>query len=173
MRRVLVSIGVVLLSIAPATARLYQWRSAATGSTQLSGLPPAWYRSDEQGPRIFVFENNQLVDDTGIAVSIEQREALRRKAFDQPGATAQAPAQTPAPPVHHMDIPTSPAPAVAAPTAALSAPVLTAQPQQIDVSDKAAALKSLIDAWDQRQLDQARSLLEMLPLDDDRASDRD
>ena len=40
-------------------------------------------------------------------------------------------------------------------------------------SDKAAALKSLIDAWDQRQLDQARSLLEMLPLDDDRASDRD
>ena len=99
MRRVLVSIGVVLLSIAPATARLYQWRSATTGSTQLSGLPPAWYRSGEQGPRVFVFENNQLVDDTGIAVSIERREALRREAFDQPGATAQAPAQTPAPPV--------------------------------------------------------------------------
>lgn len=173
MRRVLVSIGVVLLSIAPATARLYQWRSATTGSTQLSGLPPAWYRSGEQGPRVFVFENNQLVDDTGIAVSIEQREALRREAFDQPGATAQAPAQTPAPPVHPVDIATPSAPAVAPPAAPVSAPVSPAPRQQIDTPDKAAALKSLIDAWDQSQLDQARSLLEMLPLDDDRASDRE
>ena len=34
-----------------------------------------------------------------------------------------------------------------------------------DKTDKAASLKALIDAWDQRQLDQARSLLEMLPAD--------
>ena len=154
MRRVLVSICVALLSTAPAAARMYQWRNTASGTTQLSGTPPAWYRSSEHGPRVYVFENNQLVDDTAIAVSTEQREALHAQAFGLPpnagGAREDAPAADkptltkPATAADNIIIP--PAPAVASATAG-----------------KAAALKALIDAWDQHQLDQARSLLDMLP----------
>lgn len=32
-----------------------------------------------------------------------------------------------------------------------------------DLAGKVAALKSLIEVWDQRQLDQARSILDLLP----------
>ncbi len=60
-----------------AEARMYQWTDSETGTTQLSGKPPAWYRTGDRGPRIFVFESGQLVDDTGIRVSEEQRERLR------------------------------------------------------------------------------------------------
>lgn len=60
-----------------AEARMYQWTDSETGTTQLSGKPPAWYRSGDRGPRIFVFESGQLVDDTGIRVSEEQRDRLR------------------------------------------------------------------------------------------------
>ena len=66
----------------PAEARMYQWTDSDTGTTQLSGKPPAWYRSGERGPRIFVFESGQLVDDTGIKVSEEQRQLLRQRSFD-------------------------------------------------------------------------------------------
>ncbi|MBT7951635.1 MAG: hypothetical protein HN764_08430 [Gammaproteobacteria bacterium] len=40
-----------------------------------------WYRSADGGPRVFVFDNSKVIDDTGIAVSDEQREHLRQKAF--------------------------------------------------------------------------------------------
>ena len=60
---------------------MYQWVDPDSGTTQLSGMPPAWYRGDEKGPRVWVFENGQLVDDTGIAVSEAERERLRREAF--------------------------------------------------------------------------------------------
>jgi len=42
--------------------------SPTTGSVQLSGTPPAWYRSDVAGPRVQVFESGNLVDDTAIVV---------------------------------------------------------------------------------------------------------
>ena len=69
--------------VQPAWARMYQWVDPDSGTTQLSGMPPAWYRSDEKGPRVFVFENGQVVDDTGIAVSDAERERLRRDAYIQ------------------------------------------------------------------------------------------
>ncbi len=90
MRPTLVFICVCCLSIAPVAARMYQWHNPATGTTQLSGTPPAWYRSSDPGPRVFVFENNQLVDDTGITVSDAQREALRAEAFGAASAAATA-----------------------------------------------------------------------------------
>ena len=62
-------------------AEMYQWDDAETGTTQLSGKPPAWYRSVEGGPRIFVFNHGKIEDDTGIDVSDQQRIALRTNAF--------------------------------------------------------------------------------------------
>ena len=64
-----------------AEARMYQWVDQESGTTQLSGKPPSWYRSGQPGPRIFVFESGQLVDDTGIRVSDEQRELLRQRSY--------------------------------------------------------------------------------------------
>jgi hypothetical protein len=62
-------------------AQMYQWADPESGTTQLSGKPPAWYRSAEGGPRVFVFNRGKIVDDTGIEVSDEQRISLRTKAF--------------------------------------------------------------------------------------------
>ena len=62
-------------------AVMYQWDDPETGTTQLSGKPPAWYRSAEGGPRVFVFNHGKVVDDTGIVISDEQRITLRTKAF--------------------------------------------------------------------------------------------
>jgi len=62
-------------------AQMYQWADPETGTTQLSGKPPAWYRSGEGGPRVFVFNRGKIVDDTGIKISDEQRISLRTKAF--------------------------------------------------------------------------------------------
>lgn len=64
-----------------AQAQMYQWTDPETGTTQLSGKPPAWYRSVEGGPRVFVFNRGKVVDDTGIETSDEQRINLRTKAF--------------------------------------------------------------------------------------------
>jgi hypothetical protein len=62
-------------------ARMYQWIEPDSGTTQLSGKPPAWYRSAEGGPRIFVFERGRIIDDTSIEVSNNQRELMRQNAF--------------------------------------------------------------------------------------------
>lgn len=62
-------------------AHMYQWTDPESGTTQLSGKPPAWYRSVEGGPRVFVFYRGKIVDDTGIKISDEQRISLRTKAF--------------------------------------------------------------------------------------------
>lgn len=62
-------------------AQMYQWTDPESGTTQLSGKPPAWYRSVEGGPRVFVFNRGKIVDDTGIKISDEQRISLRTRAF--------------------------------------------------------------------------------------------
>ena len=63
------------------SARMYQWVEADTGTTQLSGKPPVWYRSASSGPRIFVFDNGRLIDDTALEVDDDVREQLRQTAF--------------------------------------------------------------------------------------------
>ncbi len=62
-------------------AQMYQWIDPETGTTQLSGKPPPWYRGAEGGPRIFVFNRGKVVDDTGIQISDDQGIKLRLKAF--------------------------------------------------------------------------------------------
>ncbi len=72
----------ILLVISQQTlARMYQWVEPDTGTTQLSGKPPAWYRSDAGGPRVLVFEKGRLIDDTSIEMSQQGQRELRRRAF--------------------------------------------------------------------------------------------
>ena len=60
---------------------MYQWVNPTTGNSQMSGKAPAWYRSETGGPRVLVFEKNQLVDDTAVGVDENQRHRLRGLAF--------------------------------------------------------------------------------------------
>ena len=76
----LLFIGLILFS-SLVHARMYQWIEPDSGTTQLSGKPPAWYRSEEGGPRVFVFEAGRVIDDTTIKVSDRERELLRQRAF--------------------------------------------------------------------------------------------
>ncbi len=69
-----------LAVVTPVSARMYEWVSPATGRVQLSGTPPTWYRSNIPGPRVRVFENGALVDDTAIALKPEENRALREVA---------------------------------------------------------------------------------------------
>ena len=66
-----------------AAARMYQWLDSVTGNVRLSGDPPPWYRSERPGPRTLVFENGRIIDDTAIALSRDEREALRESAFEE------------------------------------------------------------------------------------------
>lgn len=72
----------ILVLLAPLThARMYQWVNAESGSTQLSGKPPSWYRGVGHGPRVIVFEKGKIVEDTATRVPEWQREHLRAEAF--------------------------------------------------------------------------------------------
>ncbi|MBL1141968.1 MAG: hypothetical protein HND53_08065 [Proteobacteria bacterium] len=62
-------------------ARMYQWVEPGVETTQLSGKPPAWYRSATGGPRVFVFDNGRLIDDTAVEVDEEIRQRMRQEAF--------------------------------------------------------------------------------------------
>lgn len=72
---------VISFTISSAYARMYQWVDPATKITQFSGKPPVWYRSDDGGPRVIVFENNRVIDDTNIRVSEVEQQRLRHEAF--------------------------------------------------------------------------------------------
>ena len=77
----IVAVGLVLSL--DTEARMYQWIDPVTGSIQMSGKPPAWYRSSWEGPRVRVLENGLLIDDTAITVSEDETQALREEAFRQ------------------------------------------------------------------------------------------
>lgn len=78
---VITLLAFMLMLSGAAHARMYQWTEPETGSTQLSGKPPVWYRSESGGPRVFVFYNGHLVDDTAIEVSEDVREHMRQQAL--------------------------------------------------------------------------------------------
>ena len=71
----------MLAGVQAVTARMYQWVEPDTGTTQLSGKPPVWYRSGHAGPRVLVFDNGRLIDDTAIKVQAEVRNRLRQEAL--------------------------------------------------------------------------------------------
>lgn len=78
---VITLLAIMLMLSGAVHARMYQWTEPETGSTQLSGKPPVWYRSEYGGPRVFVFDNGHLIDDTAIEVSEDVREHMRQQAF--------------------------------------------------------------------------------------------
>jgi hypothetical protein len=80
MRHHWIVIAAVLAS-ASAEARLYQWNNPNTGTPQLSGTPPAWYRQGTGGPRITVYDRGRLIDDTSRKVDEAERLRLREEAF--------------------------------------------------------------------------------------------
>lgn len=71
----------LLLVSTAAGARMYQWQDPISSSVQFSGVPPAWYRSPEGGPRVRVFDGGTLVDDTYIQLSDEDSRSMRDLAF--------------------------------------------------------------------------------------------
>ena len=73
----LVALLCTLLVVMPASARMYEWVNPASGRIQLSGTPPTWYRSVLAGPRVRVFDNGALVDDTAIELNAEENSAMR------------------------------------------------------------------------------------------------
>lgn len=75
--------GGLVLATGDADARMYQWVNPSTGHAQMSGTPPSWYRSGQKGPRVLVWENGMLVDDTSLRVSEERTATLRQHAFDE------------------------------------------------------------------------------------------
>ncbi len=72
----------LLTSTAAATAaRMYQWQDADSKSIQFSGVPPAWYRGPDGGPRVRVYEGGKLIDDTYVRLSAEDDRNMRDTAF--------------------------------------------------------------------------------------------
>jgi hypothetical protein len=143
-----------LLMISAVQARMYQWVDPRTRHTQMSGVPPAWYRSGQPGPRVFVFENGQIIDDTLVAVSEDKRQALREQAFKNsvPAITAPETATgdnaTSAEP--DADMPAAAAePGAASMSGAVPTPA-TDNPTPKNVSPEVLAkLKEALERWDQ------------------------
>ncbi|NNE38098.1 MAG: hypothetical protein HKN08_07315 [Gammaproteobacteria bacterium] len=80
MNKLLIILTLLALSLS-AHARMYQWIDPDTNTTQLSGKPPYWYRSGEPGPRVIVFDNGKVIDDTGVNVSDIENVRLRQQAL--------------------------------------------------------------------------------------------
>ena len=71
----------LLSTMAVSEAQMYQWVNPRTGTVQLSGAPPSWYRGAQEGPRVLVFDQGRVVDDTAISVPARRRRELREAAF--------------------------------------------------------------------------------------------
>lgn len=132
---------------AAVSARMYQWVDVDTGTVQLSGSPPAWYRGNERGPRVFVFENGRLVDDTARSLPAEEAAQLRAAAFGQPA---------PASPV--LQAPLFDAPDELAAVEAADLPA-AAPPPEDSTSRQIAEFKALLEAYDRAQESAAHEAL--------------
>lgn len=134
---------ILLSSAAPAVdgARMYQWRHPDTGTVQLSGAAPSWYRAQASGPRVLVYAQGRIVDDTARPVSEAERLALRAAALGvtEPPARLEAPAS-------------APAPATRSATAAPPEPVALS-------ADDIAHYKAVIEAWDRAERERAAATL--------------
>lgn len=150
-----------------ADARMYQWLDPDTKITQLSGKPPSWYRSDTPGPRVIVFDNGKVIDDTSIQVSDQERVRLRsdalavvaadrekerQKLLEQEAMKAQQEAMRKA----EADSKAQNAPQAAA---AENKPEKTAEPVAKNEEDTVEKMKALIDTWEKQQSEKARETL--------------
>lgn len=152
---------------------MYQWTDAASGTVQLSGTAPAWYRNMTDGPRIFVFDNGELIDDTAVQVPESQRLRLRADAIGH-ASSVVALAEPDDDDSNELRAAMEKAAGLGIDINAVAnefseeQATLPVEPNEApsETSDQASALKALIDAYDLRQLEQARSLIDLLPQSD-------
>lgn len=154
-----------VLFLPPADARMYQWANPHSGTVQLSGTPPAWYRAATSGPRTLVFEDGQLIDDTGVGVSEPHRLALRDDAFGQTQSPAQvAPSAQPEQASIALRDALEDAASGGVDINAVADAFAVEQLRESEtasggVEATVAELKSLLDAWDSQRLQEAKALL--------------
>lgn len=152
-RRSLLLLATLLIAWSgSASARMYQWVDAQSGTVQLSGSPPAWYRGTQAGPRVFVFENGRLVDDTARRLPAEEAAMLRAVAFGAPASAS---------PVLSAPLFDAPAPSSLPPGEALTLPTTAAAPSPEDsTSRQIAEFKALLEAYDRAQDEAAHDALD-------------
>ena len=155
-------IGTALI-LPVANARMYQWEQAQSGRIQLSGHAPSWYRSVNAGPRVLVFDNGKLVDDTAIKVSEIHRQFLREQAL---GSDALEEPNRPQP----LDQQASLQQALTeAAKAGLDVEELAANATQqveqdksllgVGLEEKVNELKALLSRWDAARTEQAQAVI--------------
>ena len=138
---------------------MYQWVNSQTGRTQMSSRPPAWYRSDRSGPRVFVFENGRLVDDTARSVSLEERTTLRAQALaisaeELAARSASKPDQAGTKQQDSVG-------RVSVLDKEFAAESGGAEGEKSEAPDETIArLKGIIDAWEKQQTAEAKRLLQ-------------
>jgi len=133
----------VLLTLAFSTvleARVYQWTDPNTGTAYLSGEPPGWYRTRQAGPRVLVYEDGKLVDDTEWRTSLEREKVLRAQALKETEARKRAEEERRAE-----------AARLAAEKAALEEEKATPKPGE---EDAVAIFRALISEWDKRSTEE-------------------
>lgn len=129
------------VAAADADGRLYAWRAPDSGRDHLSGVAPPWYRDGSEGPRVRVYENGLLVDDTAITVPEATRSALRARALGRAAPTSAVRVDTPG------DTAAPKAPAGAGDTGIAETPV------------SAAAMRERLEYWDRLRAREARSVV--------------
>ena len=148
-----------------ADARMYQWNDPDTGTPQLSGKPPYWYRGSEQGPRIYVIENGQVVDDTAVEKPESEKQRLREEAFTRAEQDASR-AQRKLEQAEHLKSEAARKQSQAETARAELLPDNNAVPDQPELQDTEAdkgpseeEMRALIEQWEQMRSEKARQLL--------------
>ena len=151
--------GVLCVAI-PAQARMYQWINPSSGNTQLSGIPPTWYRSPKSGPRVLVFERGKVIDDTAIVVPEGTRDELRSQAFQAQESTRAA---TTALEVSAEGEAETAADSTAAEAGSSEQDTVARKSASGDLTevdaDTVGRLKDIISAWDRMKLEEAKELI--------------
>ncbi len=160
----ILTLGCLVLLLTPLTgaARYYRWVNPESGRVHLSGKPPAWYRTDGTAPRVQVFENGKLIDDTAHPVAGEERQVLRDRALEA-AAQAEAAAQEPASETgtQKTNAPEFLQSLLGEGNRRGNAATTGEDAERAPLDDAAAVerLKAIIADWEQRQTEGARSLI--------------
>ncbi|MGH8512339.1 MAG: hypothetical protein ACREU9_06815 [Gammaproteobacteria bacterium] len=150
-----------LCVVIPAQARMYQWINPSSGTTQLSGNPPTWYRSPQGGPRVLVFERGKAIDDTAIVVPEGTRDELRSQAFqarESPRAATTALEVSSEGEAETVAADSTAAEAGSSEQDTVARKSASGDLTEVD-ADTIGRLKDIISAWDRMKLEQAKELI--------------